>query len=209
MFFGKIDQDISLVIPAKSTIMSPPMDLVSEKGFGFLLGVLGKLMVAYPTLAGGGANLVPFDISSVITAKIGGPSGYEANVQYAQLQAGIVIQTVKSYDTVPSPVPVVPTTVVPTATAAPTATATTAASVAPTTTSAPAVETTVPAPSPSAVTPLTPVASPSVVPFSFAFLKRQIAVEDAPFTGTDEEAVALFKQMVTQACASVGLTPLF
>ncbi|GJJ74828.1 hypothetical protein EMPS_07186 [Entomortierella parvispora] len=218
-FFGAIDQDVSLIVPAKSTIMSPPMELVSPKGPVFLLTVLGKLMVTYPSLAGGDPNLVPFDISSVITAKIGGASGYEANVQYAQLQTNIVIQAVSSYDTVPSAAPVVATpaattaapsvtVVAPSVTVVAATTTTTEAPVVPTVTAAPVVETATASPSP--VTTDAPAPSNVVTPFSFDFLKRQLPVEeDIPFTGTDDEAVTLFKQMVSQACASVGVTPLF
>ncbi|KAG0056016.1 hypothetical protein BGZ83_006629 [Gryganskiella cystojenkinii] len=200
--FGNINQDISLTIPAKSTVMSPPVNLVSDAGPMFALSVLSRLMIAYPSMAAGGANTVPFDINSVITAKIGGANGYGSNVVYNQMQVGIVIQVVKSYDTEPSPVPVIPTPVATsTVSAAPTATA------APTTTVAPVVPS--PSSSPSPVATTTEAPAPSQAPVSFAFYKRQLAAQDAPFTGTDEEALALFKQLVGNACASVGLTPLF
>ncbi|KAG0211539.1 hypothetical protein BGX28_007763 [Mortierella sp. GBA30] len=216
-FFGTINQDLAAVIPAKSKMLSPPVNLVSPSGAGFLLTVLGKLMFAYPSLAAGMANNVPFDISSVITARIGGASGYEGNVAYSQLQTVITIQTVKEYTNEPAPLPVTavpvtatttaaldPTasnTAIATATAVATASATPAPSPPPAITAAPTTPTdiSVPAPSPSTV----------VSPASNPVFKRQLPAFDVPFTGTDEEALLLFKQEVGRACTAAGFVPLF
>ncbi|CAO3565834.1 unnamed protein product [Mortierella alpina] len=206
-FFGSIDQDVTATVPAKSMMLSPPVNLVSPAGPGFLVTVLGKLMVTYPTLAAGAPNNVPFDISSVITAKIGGASGYEGNVAYSQPQTVIVIQTVKEYADEPAPLPIsaapVTATATATATAPAEATATATAAPSPVVTSDAAVPTNAPAPS---AAPAEPTPTATMAP---AVVKRQLPAADVPFTGTNEEALLLFKQEVSKACAAAGVTPLF
>ncbi|KAF9585148.1 hypothetical protein BGW38_003721 [Lunasporangiospora selenospora] len=210
-YFGTIDQDVNAVIPGKATVLSPPMDLVSPKGIGFMFGTLGSLMLAYPSLLSGAANDVPFDVTSVISAKIGGPNGYEGNVSYKQLNTVIVIQTVESWDNVPAARPSVPEPV--TSSTAPSSTPT------PTPTTSPEGPTIQPTVTPSPISSPEPTPSPETVPApetvptpepAPAITKRQFPdyVDGIPFTGTDEEAVELFLKITREACIRAGFTPI-
>ncbi|KAF9417140.1 hypothetical protein BGZ94_010027 [Podila epigama] len=200
-YFGTINEDVSITIPPKSVQLSPPMTMVSPEGFGFLTSVVLKLMAAYPSLAAGSANMVPFDISSVISAKIGGSQGYVANVVYNQAAVPIKVQVVASADSVPAPAPEV---AVPAPAPSPSPSVLPSPSPVPSSSPSPVLS---PSPSPipspvaqveAAPSPVAPVEAPAAV------FKRQ----DITFA-TDEEGLNYFKNEVTKICASVGLTPLF
>ncbi|KAG0342717.1 hypothetical protein BG000_002062 [Podila horticola] len=203
LFFGAINENVQITIPPKSVKLSPVMSLVSPQGVSFLTSVVLKLIAAYPSLAIGTPNMVPFDISSVITAKIGGESGYMANVLYKQLAVPISVQVVSSWDNAPAPASVVPAPA-PTTSTQPTPSPT--PSPAPTTLT-PSPAPTTPTPSPATVTPSPPA---EVVPSTttgpaetpVAVTKRQDL-----FFATEQEGLAYFIAEVTKIANSVGAAP--
>ncbi|KAG0088387.1 hypothetical protein BGZ92_006241 [Podila epicladia] len=198
-FFGAINEDVLITIPPKSIKLSPVVSLVSPKGFSFLTTVL-KLLAAYPSLAVGTPNTVPFDISSVITAKIGGESGYMANVLYKQLAVPISVQVVSSWDNAPAPASEVP---------APAPVPSTQPTASPTLSPNPSPAPTTPTPSPAPVIPSPPAevvppttTGPTVTPV--AVTKRQDL-----FFANEQEELAYFIAEVTKIANSVGGAPVF
>ncbi|KAF9918401.1 hypothetical protein BX616_008961 [Lobosporangium transversale] len=82
--FGEVNEEVGMTIPAKATVRSPTLTMVSPSGLGFAVDTLAPFMVRYPQLLVGKAADVPFTIESTIVALVGGSSGYEGNVQYTQ-----------------------------------------------------------------------------------------------------------------------------
>ncbi|KAF9979715.1 hypothetical protein BGZ75_009304 [Mortierella antarctica] len=89
--FGVVDQEVGMTVPAKSTVLSPTVTMVSPGGIGFM-GTLLPFMARYPQLLVGIAADVPFNIKSTITAVVGGQNGYTGNVQYSQADTIIKVQ---------------------------------------------------------------------------------------------------------------------
>ncbi|KAF8977331.1 hypothetical protein BGZ46_007471 [Entomortierella lignicola] len=82
-YFGAIDQDVGLTIPAKSTALTSTLTMVSPSGAPFLLDTIFPFVLANLGLPFGPVD-IPFDITANIVAKVGGSSGYLGNVAYAQ-----------------------------------------------------------------------------------------------------------------------------
>ncbi|KAF9998936.1 hypothetical protein BGZ80_009159 [Entomortierella chlamydospora] len=90
--FGTVDQDVGLTVPAKGTVLSPTVTMVSPAGLGFALDTLAPFMAHYPLMLFGQAYDVPFNINSTISAVVNGPDGYAGNVRYSQADTIIKVQ---------------------------------------------------------------------------------------------------------------------
>ncbi|KAF8926111.1 hypothetical protein BGZ58_000180 [Dissophora ornata] len=213
-YFGEVDQDVGMTVPAKSAALSPSVTMVSPTGVGFV-GTLLPFMLKYPQLIVGQFADVPFDIDSTITALVGGSSGYLGNVAYSQNSTiftvqingkapdGAMSQLLNSTTTTPLP------STTPSAT--PSSINTTTIGAGTSTVSVPAVSTSTKEP-PKTTTPAVQ-ATPKPTTTSKAsglpvISKRQAQVlESAPSDTSPEVVEAWVKAMVNKLAQDEGLPP--
>jgi hypothetical protein len=90
-YFGELKGEVNMVVPPKSSVLSPVVPMASPAGFGFM-GTLLHFMLANPQLLLGISADVVFDTRSEIVAYVGGPDGYMGNVSYNQTETIIKVQ---------------------------------------------------------------------------------------------------------------------
>ncbi|KAF9421486.1 hypothetical protein BGZ94_008824 [Podila epigama] len=228
--FGGIDEEVNMVVPARATVLSPTVTMVSPAGLGFMTSTILPFMLAYPKLLFGQTADVPFNIKSTIIAVVGGANGYLGNVQYAQdntiikvtvggeapagaLPAGLLPSGLLPSPSVSaSPLPSV--SVSPSVSVAPSVTV----SAEPSPTTAPTVEVT-PTTAPAQVAP-TPAASadvsaesspvPSAASAASGLTKRQVQIlEEVPSSEDPAVIEAWLKSVVNKLALDEGLAAPF
>ncbi|KAG0334092.1 hypothetical protein BG004_000562 [Podila humilis] len=217
--FGTIDADVGLTVPAKSTVLTASVNMISPKGAEFLVTVL-KFVGANPGLIIGQTVAVPFDITATIVASVGGQNGYTGNVQYAQMNTPIQVKIGgDAATTLPMALPApsattegatTSTTAAEVSSSSPTASpATTEASEEPktTTTEAEAQATDAPTTTEAPKTTTTPDAVAAAVPEHEALAKRQAQIMTEAPTSQDPAVIEAWLKHLANKLALEGGAP--